>query len=51
MIDAMYRKLINLAYFYDDGKDVAGAFHLSFPEEDSDFYKSEMNSAPFHRIS
>ena len=28
MIDAMYRKLINLAYFYDDGKDVAGAFHL-----------------------
>ena len=28
MIDAMYRKLINLAYYYNDGKDVAGAFHL-----------------------
>lgn len=28
MIDAMYRKLINLAYYYNDGKDVAGAIHL-----------------------
>lgn len=28
MIDAMYRKLINLAYYYNDGKDIAGAFHL-----------------------
>lgn len=28
MIDGMYRKLINLSYFYDDGKDVAGGFHV-----------------------
>ena len=28
MIDNMYRKLIKLSYFYNDGKDVAGAFNL-----------------------
>ena len=28
MIDNMYLKLLKLSYFYDDGKDVAGAFNL-----------------------
>ena len=28
MIDDMYRKLIKLSYYYNDGKDVAGAFNI-----------------------
>ena len=28
MIDGMYQKLLNLCYVYNDGEDVAGAFHL-----------------------